>query len=86
MALKRAGRGHELGGIDATSKGELMVECPACPHPGRNLPEDWEKAGPLLLVASFIPLSFILIICFDQVSVYPLCCCGRQLQAQRETT
>jgi hypothetical protein len=29
-------------------QGELMVECPACPHPGRNLPDDWEKAGPLL--------------------------------------
>ena len=48
MALKRAGRGHEQGGIDATSNGELMVECPACPHPGKNLPNDWEKAGPLL--------------------------------------
>jgi hypothetical protein len=48
MALKRAGRGHDSGGIDATSKGELMVECPACPHPGRNLPDGWENAGPLL--------------------------------------
>jgi len=47
MALKRAGRGHEPGGVDATSKGELMVECPACPHPGRNLPDGWEKAGPV---------------------------------------
>ncbi|KIJ89496.1 hypothetical protein K443DRAFT_117906, partial [Laccaria amethystina LaAM-08-1] len=50
MALKRAGRGHERGGIDATSNGELMVECPACPHPGKNLPNDWEKAGPLLFL------------------------------------
>ena len=48
MALKRAGQGHEQGGIDAISKGELMVECPACPHPGQNIPDDWEKAGPLL--------------------------------------
>jgi len=48
VALKRGGRGHDPGGIDATSKGELMVECPACPHPGRNLPDDWEKAGTLL--------------------------------------
>lgn len=48
MALKRAGRGQERGGIDATSKGELMLECPACPHPGRNLPNDWQSAGPLL--------------------------------------
>ena len=48
MALKRAGRGHAQGGIDVTLRGELMVECPACPHPGRNLPDGWEKAGPLL--------------------------------------
>ncbi|KDR65285.1 hypothetical protein GALMADRAFT_82040 [Galerina marginata CBS 339.88] len=50
MALKRAGRGHDPAGIDATSNGELLVECPACPHPGRNLPDDWEKAGALLFL------------------------------------
>ncbi|KIJ89697.1 hypothetical protein K443DRAFT_117632 [Laccaria amethystina LaAM-08-1] len=50
MALKRAGRGHDWGGIDSTSKGELMVECPACPHPGRNLPDEWKNAGPLLFL------------------------------------
>lgn len=65
MALKRAGRGHEQGGIDATSNGELMVECPACPHPGKNLPNDWEKAGPLLyayfvfFVLQLISLRFL---------------------------
>lgn len=48
MALKRGGRGHDPAGIDATLNGELMVECPACPHPERNLPVDWEKAGALL--------------------------------------
>jgi hypothetical protein len=48
MTLKRGGRGHDPAGIDATSNGELMVECPACPHPGKNLPDGWEKAGPLL--------------------------------------
>ena len=48
MSLKRAGCGHDRQGIAGTSQGELMVECPACPHPGRNLPDDWEKAGPLL--------------------------------------
>jgi hypothetical protein len=48
MALKRAGRAHDPAGIEATSNGGLMVECPACPHPGRNLPDGWEKAGPLL--------------------------------------
>ncbi|KAJ7876897.1 hypothetical protein B0H14DRAFT_2713442, partial [Mycena olivaceomarginata] len=29
-----------------TARGELAVRCPCCPHPGVNLPEDWEKAGP----------------------------------------
>ncbi|KAI0067061.1 hypothetical protein BV25DRAFT_1912397 [Artomyces pyxidatus] len=43
-ALKRAGRAHDPAGIDATLFGELCVECPACPHPGRNLPEKWEDA------------------------------------------
>jgi len=48
MSLKRAGRGHDPSGIDGTLPGALTVECPACPHPGRNLPAGWETAGPLL--------------------------------------
>lgn len=48
MALKRAGRGHDLEGIDNTAPGSLTVECPACPHPGQNLPENWREAGPLM--------------------------------------
>lgn len=50
MVLKRAGRGHDPEGIGGTSPGSLTVECPACPHPGRNLPDDWAQAGPLLYV------------------------------------
>lgn len=42
--LKRSGRGHDLDGVSATKPGECAVECPACPHPGRNLPSDWENA------------------------------------------
>lgn len=42
MSLKRAGRGHNPAGIEATSPGSLVVECAACPHPGRNLPDGWE--------------------------------------------
>ncbi|KAF8999723.1 hypothetical protein BDZ89DRAFT_969307, partial [Hymenopellis radicata] len=38
---KRAGRGHDSTGIAGTSTGELAVECPACPHPRRNLPNNW---------------------------------------------
>ncbi|KAG2746814.1 hypothetical protein P692DRAFT_20738788, partial [Suillus brevipes Sb2] len=41
--LGRAGRGHDPAGVDATAEGELAVLCPACPHPGKNLPPDWEE-------------------------------------------
>uniref|UniRef100_A0A8H7XRR3 CxC2-like cysteine cluster KDZ transposase-associated domain-containing protein n=1 Tax=Psilocybe cubensis TaxID=181762 RepID=A0A8H7XRR3_PSICU len=26
------------------------AECPACPHPGRNLPDNWQDSGPLLFL------------------------------------
>ncbi|TFK61244.1 hypothetical protein BDN72DRAFT_778450 [Pluteus cervinus] len=41
--LKRAGRAHDVTGIDGTKLGECAVLCPACPHPGLNLPSDWES-------------------------------------------
>jgi len=44
--LKQAGRGQDPLGAEGTKEGELAVECPACPHPGRNLPEGWENAPP----------------------------------------
>ncbi|KAJ7788512.1 hypothetical protein B0H14DRAFT_3504207 [Mycena olivaceomarginata] len=38
-------RGHDpAGGAKATKSGELAVQCPACPRPGVNLPDDWEMA------------------------------------------
>ncbi|KAJ7115651.1 hypothetical protein C8R43DRAFT_1138108 [Mycena crocata] len=43
---RRAGRGHDEGGIDATALGELMVMCWACPFDGRNLPEGWRDVEP----------------------------------------
>ncbi|KIJ58413.1 hypothetical protein HYDPIDRAFT_81314, partial [Hydnomerulius pinastri MD-312] len=41
--LKRSGRGHDPAGIEKTSDGACAVLCPACPHPGKNLPEGWEN-------------------------------------------
>ncbi|KAF7795561.1 hypothetical protein EIP86_006723 [Pleurotus ostreatoroseus] len=41
--LKRAGRGHDPSGIPGTKPGDLAVICPACPHPGINLPDDWDN-------------------------------------------
>ena len=43
-ALKRSGRGHDPAGAAATTAGQCAVECPTCPHPGRNLPENWSTA------------------------------------------
>ncbi|KAF7983642.1 hypothetical protein HWV62_20588 [Athelia sp. TMB] len=42
--LKRSGRGHDPAGVAATRMGECAVECPACPHPGKNLPDGWQDA------------------------------------------
>ncbi|TBU58879.1 hypothetical protein BD310DRAFT_906324 [Dichomitus squalens] len=44
--LKRFGRVHDPAGPDGTKPGELVVECPACLHPGRNLPLNWDTAPP----------------------------------------
>jgi hypothetical protein len=41
--LKHFGRGHDPKGVKATGEGECAVLCPACLHPGKNLPEDWEN-------------------------------------------
>ncbi|KIM74294.1 hypothetical protein PILCRDRAFT_80232, partial [Piloderma croceum F 1598] len=42
--LKRAGQGHDPGGVMGTQEGECAVLCPACPHPGKNLPPGWRDA------------------------------------------
>ncbi|KAF7377339.1 hypothetical protein MSAN_00154900 [Mycena sanguinolenta] len=41
--LKRAGRGHDPLGIANTKPGECALLCPACPHPGKNLPANWKN-------------------------------------------
>jgi hypothetical protein len=46
LMLKRSGRGHDPEGAAATTLGELAIECPACPHPDRNLPLNWDSGGP----------------------------------------
>ncbi|KIP01466.1 hypothetical protein PHLGIDRAFT_80565, partial [Phlebiopsis gigantea 11061_1 CR5-6] len=44
QALKRAGRCHDPAGVAGTKEGELAIPCRACPHPGVNLPDDWDTA------------------------------------------
>ncbi|KAJ7022257.1 hypothetical protein C8F04DRAFT_1272805 [Mycena alexandri] len=43
--LKRSGRGHDPTGAMGTGPGECALLCPACPHPGKNLPEDWKNGA-----------------------------------------
>ncbi|KAG1847579.1 hypothetical protein F4604DRAFT_1883995 [Suillus subluteus] len=44
VMLKRSGRGHDPSGVAGTSEGQCAVLCPACPQPGKNLPDDWQDA------------------------------------------
>ncbi|KAJ6548492.1 hypothetical protein B0H19DRAFT_952706, partial [Mycena capillaripes] len=57
--LKRAARGHDPKGISNTKAGECALLCPACPHPGKNLPSDWASAPPELqfLYALFVAID-----------------------------
>ncbi|KAL1690227.1 hypothetical protein GGG16DRAFT_125844 [Schizophyllum commune] len=41
----RAGHGHLADGVATTQAGQLALRCPACPQPGRNLPDDWQLAS-----------------------------------------
>jgi hypothetical protein len=41
--LKRGAAGNTTTTIDKLGDGALAIECPACPHPGRNLPGGWEN-------------------------------------------
>ncbi|KAG1897935.1 uncharacterized protein F5891DRAFT_1129642 [Suillus fuscotomentosus] len=43
-ALKCSGCGHDPNGVHFMNDGDLAVLCPAYPHPGKNLPDDWETA------------------------------------------
>ncbi|EIN11489.1 hypothetical protein PUNSTDRAFT_63190 [Punctularia strigosozonata HHB-11173 SS5] len=55
--LKRAGRGNDPTGVHGTPDGGLVVECPACPHPERNLPDDWRTDPRQWLYTQFIGLD-----------------------------
>ncbi|KAF9500747.1 hypothetical protein BDN71DRAFT_1567169, partial [Pleurotus eryngii] len=42
-AMKRFGREHDPSGVGGTREGECAVLCPACPHPGKNLPTNYSS-------------------------------------------
>ncbi|KAJ7195402.1 hypothetical protein B0H12DRAFT_1245586 [Mycena haematopus] len=54
---KRAKRGHSVGGAMATAQGELAIQCRACPRPGWNLPDGWERAAPVQRFLYFLFLA-----------------------------
>ncbi|KAF4568149.1 hypothetical protein EYR36_010158 [Pleurotus pulmonarius] len=43
LELPRAGLGMTADPISSTPMGAYAVNCPACPHPGINLPNDWRN-------------------------------------------
>jgi hypothetical protein len=43
LVRKRFGFGHDIHRIPGP--GDLALFCPACPQPGINLPDEWER-GP----------------------------------------
>ncbi|PPQ86897.1 hypothetical protein CVT25_012538 [Psilocybe cyanescens] len=57
--LKWAGRAHDVSGAAGTSEGELAVRCPSCPHPGINLPDNWENAP------DGVKFLYMMIVCMD---------------------
>ncbi|KAF9777745.1 hypothetical protein BJ322DRAFT_1015458 [Thelephora terrestris] len=42
--IKHGGGAHSPLGLISVPDGEFALECPACPHPGRNIPADWMRA------------------------------------------
>ncbi|KAJ7178238.1 hypothetical protein C8R46DRAFT_1346442 [Mycena filopes] len=57
--LKRGACGHDTSGIDGAKPGSCALECPACPHPGKNIPPDWKSVAPekKFLYALFLALD-----------------------------
>ncbi|EMD31701.1 hypothetical protein CERSUDRAFT_59683 [Gelatoporia subvermispora B] len=44
--IKRAGRGHDLAGVNATTAGACAILCPACPQPNLNLSDQVPHGAP----------------------------------------
>ncbi|KAJ7707026.1 hypothetical protein B0H14DRAFT_3099605 [Mycena olivaceomarginata] len=44
--MKRFKHRHDASEVRATKQGELALKCRACPQPGWNLPDDWDKIAP----------------------------------------
>lgn len=85
--LKRSGRGHDPAGIESTLDGECAVECPACPHPGKNLPDGWEDAPEYILYVIICgEFAWRLTTSCSQMDLctYPYARCELQDETERE--
>jgi hypothetical protein len=60
--LMRAGQDHPVDG-NSFEPGDLAVLCPACPQPGKNLPDDWENAPEEKRLVLVISMPSLLIFC-----------------------
>ncbi|KAG0692186.1 hypothetical protein DFH29DRAFT_985902 [Suillus ampliporus] len=54
--LKHSGRGHNPSS-KTTAEGECTILCPACPHPGKNLPTDWKESPWQWLYVLFLAID-----------------------------
>ncbi|KAG2096706.1 uncharacterized protein F5147DRAFT_747542 [Suillus discolor] len=57
--MKQFGQGHHPESMTATQPGACAVLCPACPHPRKNLPDEWVNAPPesKFLYALFVAIN-----------------------------
>jgi hypothetical protein len=88
MLAKRAGRGHDPAGVDSTKSGDCAVECPACPHPDKNLPKGWETSPETVRYARIQLFMFSVLTELPQLAVqtYPYHRCKLSLEEQGQTT
>ena len=65
----QAGYGYTAEGI--VEPGALAIFCPACPQPGVNLPDDWEKdkwRWVIIIIRHFLSDSSTLAGCIPEAS------------------
>lgn len=79
--LKRMGRGHTNTLVDDSNEGSCALLCPACPHPGKNLPDDWQTAPPNKSYA-LLPLCPSLFLTSYQLAIYLIPRDRRQFSTQ----
>ena len=80
--IRRGGGAHIPGGFNALTPGSLALECPACPHPGKNIITPSADRLIDFYLSGFLraELNFTHV----QLAKYPLPLHGRELQVETE--